>query len=251
MKRVIYYVSENYNKYEFKLYNSHATNIHFGTFNFNNNQIYLNNINPSDNKYDDLWFDLGISTEKNKICIMVLNIDNLFENYTYYYKLLCDFINNNKIIQGIDIDIENKATLLDTIKFITDFKRDNPKLLLIMSVIGYSMCVRDTNTKYKNEKSWSYSLFNKLKAENYIDYYNCSFDEDDFTMDSFKDMINNGFNESKLVMGCKSSNFDGYDNYFELNKIKKKYNIGGTFIKYFHNAPYKWDLSASLSINSN
>jgi len=53
-----------------------------------------------------------------------------------------------------------------------------------------------------------------------------------------------------IVMGCSSTNFDGYDNYFELNKIKKKYNMGGTFIKYFHNSPYKWDISALLSINS-
>jgi hypothetical protein len=63
-------------------------------------------------------------------------------------------------------------------------------------------------------------------------------------------MLSNGFNESKIVMGCSSTNFDGYDNYFELNKIKKKYNMGGAFIKYFHNSPYKWDISALLSINS-
>jgi hypothetical protein len=165
---------------------------------------------------------------------------------------LCDLINNNiNIIKGIDIDSENKLSLQNFIKFITDIKRDYPKFLIVLSIIGYSMCVKDNDTKYENDKIWSYSLFNKLKIEKYIDYYNCNFDEDDFTMDSFEDMLNNGFNESKLVMGCNSTKFDRYDNYFELNKIKKKYNIGGTFIKYFHDSPYKWDISAWLSINSN
>jgi hypothetical protein len=251
MKRVISYLTENYNEYELKLYDSYISHIHFGIFSFANNQIYLNNYEPDDNSYDNLWFDLGISTEKDKICIMVLNMDEFFENYDTYYKILCDFINNKKlIIKGIDIDIENKASLSDTIKFITNFKKDFPNLQLILSVIGYSMCVKDIDTKYQNKEEWSYSLFNRMKAENLIDYYCCSFDEDDFTMDSFEYMINNNFNESKLVIGCKSDNIS-YDIYFELNKIKKKYNIGGTFIKYFHDSPYKWDISAWLTINSN
>ena len=202
MKRIIYYLTKNYNEYELKVYNSFASHIHFGIFSFNNNEIYLNNSLPFNNEHDDLWFDLGISTEKNKICIMVLNIDNFFENYIENYNKLCELINNKKsIIKGIDLDIENKATLSNTIKFISDIKRDYPNLLLALSVIGYSMCVKDINTKYENEKEWSYSLFNKMKAENYIDYYNCQLNEDDFTMDSFEDMINNGFNASKLVIG--------------------------------------------------
>jgi hypothetical protein len=250
MKRLIYYLTENYNNYELKIYNTYISHIHFGIFSFNNNQIYLNNLSPTDNNYDNLWFDLGISTEKNITCIMVLNMDNFFDNQDYY-KILCDFINNKKlIIKGIDIDIENKASLSDTINFINKFKKDFPTLQLILSVIGYSMCIKDIDTKYKNENEWSYTLFNRLQAENLIDYYCCSFNEDDFTKDSFEDMIDNNFNESKLVMGCNSCYFDRYDNYFELNKIKKKYNMGGVFIKYFHDAPYKWDISAWLSINS-
>ncbi len=251
IKRLIYYLTENNNKHELKIYNSYVTHIHFGLFSFKNNKIYLNNLCPTDSKYDNLWFDLGISVEKNKKCVMTLDVENLFENYANYYKSLCDLINNNiLIINGIDIDLENKLSLSETIKFITDIKKDFPNLILVLSTIGYSMCVKDINTKYKNNNSWSYSLFCKMKAENLIDYYNCNFDEDDFTMDSFEDMINNGFNESKLVMGCRSITFDGYDNYFELNKIKKKYNIGGTFTKYFHNAPYKWDINVWLSLNS-
>jgi hypothetical protein len=251
MKRVIYYLTENYNEYELKIYNSFISHIHLGLFTFNNNQIYLNDVSPYDNNNDNLWFDLGIATEKNITCLIQLNMTNFFDNYNDNYKLLCELINNKKlIIKGIDIDIENKASLSDTIKFITDIKKDFPNLLLAMSVIGYSMCVKDVDTKYEDIKEWSYSVFNKLKVETYIDYYNCSFDEDDFTMDSFEDMIINGFKESKLVMGSISKNFNRYDNYFELNRIKKKYNLGGTFIKYFHNAPYKWDISSWLSINS-
>jgi hypothetical protein len=182
---------------------------------------------------------------------MYLDADNLFENYDNNYKLLCELINNKiNIIKGIDIELENRLSLIDTIKFITDIKRDFPNFLIVLSTIGYSMCVNDIDTKYDNNKIWSYCLFNKLKIENYIDYYNCNFDEDDFTLNSFEDMIKNGFNESKLVIGCNSTTFDGYDNYFELNKIKKKYDIGGTFIKYYHNSPYKWDLNVWLSLNS-
>jgi len=105
---------------------------------------------------------------------------------------LCDLINNNiNIIKGIDIDLENKLSLTEIIKFITDIKKDLPNLLIVLSTIGYSMCLKDNNTKYDNNKIWSYSLLNKLKIENYIDYYNCNFDEDDFTMDSFEDVLSN------------------------------------------------------------
>ncbi len=251
MKRLIYYLTENNINYEMKIYNTYISHIHFGIFTFNNNQMYLNNILPTDTKYDNLWFDLGISTEKNITCIMVLDMENFFDNYETYYKILYDFINNNKlIIKGLDIDIENKAILSDTIKFITNIKNHFPNLLLVLSVIGYSMCVKDIDTTYTNYKSWSYSLFNKLKIEKLVDYYCCSFDEDNFTMDSFEDIIDNQFNETKIVMGANSINFNRYDNYFELNKIKKKYNMGGAFIKYFHDAPYKWDISTWLSLNS-
>ena len=38
---------------------------------------------------------------------------------------------------------------------------------------------------------------------------------------------------------------------FDLQDITKKYtNIGGTFIKYYYDSPYKWDLSAWLCLNS-
>jgi hypothetical protein len=197
--------------------------------------------------YDNFWFDLGIATEKNIICIIsiLLNNDNLF------YDKLCNLINNNTLIKGIDINVENIFCLEDTKKFINKFKNDYPNLLLIMSTNGYSMCVNDVDTIYNNENTWSYSLFNKTDEAKMIDYYCCFFNEDDFTIDSFEDIIDNGFSPEKIVMGCNSDKFDSYDNYYELNRIKKKYpNMGGTFIKYFNDAPYKWDLNVWLCLNS-
>ncbi len=254
-KKVIYYF--NNNKKEDKIYNSYANLIHFGYFTFNNNkQLLLNEIEPLDTYYDELWFDLGISTEKKIKCIMVLRgmitFDNLFNNYDIYYKILSDFINIKKnIIKGLDLDIENSATIDNTKKLINDFKRDFPDLLLVLSTLGYSMYAKDIYTKYKDNKEWSYALFNKSSEGNKIDYYNCKFNEDDFTMDSLNDIIDNGFNVDKIVMGCDSKYFQDYDNYYELRCIAKKYpNIGGTFIKYFNDSPYKWDLSVWLCLTS-
>ncbi len=253
-KKVIYYFNNNS---DIKIYSSYANYIHFGYFTFNNKQkMLLNDIEPLDTFHDELWFDLGISTEKNIKCIMVLKgfktFDILFNNYDIYYKILCDFINIKKnIIKGIDLDIENCATMENTKKFINDFKKDFPDLLLVLSTIGYSMCVKDIDTIYKDEKEWSYTLFNKTHEGTLIDYYNCNFNEDNLTMDSLKDIIDNGFNIEKIVMGCNSEYFQDYDNYYELRCIAKKYpNIGGTFIKYFNDSPYKWDLSVWLCLTS-
>ncbi len=254
-KKVVYYLNNN-NK-NTKIYSSYANYIHFGFFTFSNNKkLLLNDIEADDIYNDDLWFDLGISTEKKIKCIMVLSgiktFDILFSNYDTCYKILFDFINTKKnIIKGLDLDIENCATMENTKKFINDFKKDFPDLLLVLSTIGYSMCVKDINTKYKDEKEWSYTLFNKTSEGNKIDYYNCNFNEDDLTMDSLEDMIDNGFNLEKIVMGCDSKYFQDYDNYYELRCITKKYpNIGGTFIKYFNDSPYKWDLSVWLCLTS-
>ncbi len=254
-KKVIYYL--NNNETGNKIYSSYANVIHFGFFTFSNNQkILLNDIEPFDIYYDNMWFDLGISTEKNIKCIMILKgcktFDILFNNYDIYYKILCDFIKSKQnIIKGIDLEIENCATIDNTKKFINDFKRDFPDLLLVLSTIGYSMCVKDVDTKYKDEKEWSYTLFNKTNEASLIDYYCCNFNEDDLTMDSLEDIIDNGFDIKKIIMGCDSKYFEDYDNYFELRCIAKKYpDIGGTFIKYFKDSPYKWDLSVWLCLTS-
>jgi hypothetical protein len=75
-KKVIFYLIDNENSKDYKIYNSFANNIHFGYFsiaNINNcPKIFLNDKEPFDNCYNDMWFDLGISTEKNIKCIMVL-----------------------------------------------------------------------------------------------------------------------------------------------------------------------------------
>lgn len=249
-KRVIFYLTSD-NNYEMKIYNSYATHIHFGYFTFNNSKIYLNNKDPNDAIYNELWFDLGISTEKKMKCIIVLDVENIYNDDNNYNEL-CKLINSKRdIINGIDLIVENKITLNNIKKFINDIKKDYPDLLLVMSTIGYSMCVRDINTIYNDEKEWSYSLFNKSVEANQIDYYCCNFNEDDFTMDSLDDMIDNGFSINKLVMGCYSKYFQDYDNYYELRCIAKKYSdIGGTFIKYFNNSPYKWDLSVWLCLTS-
>ncbi len=261
-KKVIFYlIDNNYKNIDGdKIYNSYANHIHFGYFKFsyenNTPKIFLNNIDPNNNIYDDLWFDLGVSTEKNINCIMVLRglntFNNLFNNYDIFYKILYEFINDKKqIIKGIDLDIENCATYENTKKLINNIKRDFPEFIVTMSTIGYSMCVNDIDTYYKNQNEWSYSLFNKTDEAKLINYYNCQFNEDDFTMDSFEDMINNGFSPNKIVMGCDSKYFQDYDNYYELRCINKKYpELGGTFIKYYNDKPYKWDLSAWLCMTS-
>jgi len=256
-KKVIFYLIENIENN--KVYNTFANYIHFGYFSLSyiNHipQILLNKIDTHDNYYNNLWFDLGISTEKNIKCIMILKgyktFENLFNNYDVFYKILIEFINDNKnIIKGIDLDIENCATLENTKKFINDIKRDFPEFIISISTTGYSMCVKDIDTNYEDEKEWSYSLFNKTDSH-LIDYYCCQFNEDDFTNDSFKDMIDNGFSPSKIIMGCNSKFFQDYDNYYELRCINKTYpDLGGAAIKYYNDSPYKWDLSVWLCMTS-
>ena len=247
-KKIIFYLNTYKNKN--KIYDSFATHIHFGTFHFSNLKLYLDKKNPNDLYFNEMWFDLGMSTEKNIKCIMVLNVKYMDIDYKYYYKILSEFIKSNNIIKGIDLDVENKISLENIKILISDIKRDFPDLLISISAIGYSMCVNDIDTDYYYEKEWSYSLFNKSIEASYIDYYNCAFNEDDFTIDSFQAMIDNGFIPDKIVMGCDSQYFQDYDNYYELRCINKLYSIGGTFIKYFNDSPYKWDISAWLSITS-
>jgi hypothetical protein len=188
-KKVIFYL--NTYKNEMKIYDSYATHIHFGCFNFSNLKLYLNKKDPNDEYFNEMWFDLGIATEKNIKCIMTLDVKYMDNDYNIYYNRLKEFIKSNILIKGIDLDVENKISLEDMKRLVNDIKRDFPDLLICISTIGYSMCVMDIDTDYYYEKEWSYSLFNKSIEASYIDYYNCAFNEDDFTMDSFLDMIDN------------------------------------------------------------
>jgi hypothetical protein len=247
-KKIIFYLNTYQN--EMKIYNSYASHIHFGYFHFSNLKLYLNKKDPNDEYFNEMWFDLGIATEKNIKCVMVLDVKYMDIDYKYYYYQLKKFINNNYIIKGIDLDVENKISLENMKRLINDIKKDFPDLLICISAVGYSMCVMDIDTIYEDGKEWSYALFNKSIEASYIDYYNCAFNEDDFTIDSFQDMIDNGFQPEKIVMGCYSKYFKNYDNYYELRCISKNYSIGGTFIKYFNDSPYKWDLSVLLCLTS-
>ncbi len=181
---------------------------------------------------------------------MVLDLSFMDTDYDDNYDLLSNFIKENKLIKGIDLDVEKKISLYILKQLINDLSRDFPYLILSMSTIGKSMCVNNINNIYEDDKKWSYSLFNKSIEANKIEYYNCNFNKDNFTMNSFEDMIDNGFLPEKLIMGCNSKLFFTYYNYYELRNISKKYNIGGTFIKYFNNSPYKWSISALLCLTS-
>ena len=106
----------------------HLSSIHFGHSD-NNYYIHLNDNNPDNKIFDELWKELTLAHSYGiKIVLMIGGAGgayiDLFNNFDIYYKLLCDMLNKYSIINGIDFDVEESIGLTNIELLINKMKND-------------------------------------------------------------------------------------------------------------------------------
>lgn len=222
--------------------NNNVTHIHLSSIHFNTDMIHLNDNSPYSKIYDNLWKELEtVSIQKNiKIILMIGGAggayEQLFENFEKYYKWLFNLINAKKnIIKGVDLDIEEVVDINMVIKLINRLKTDfGEKFIISMAPIESSM-----ETDNEGMGGFIYkTLYNKVGKN--IDYFNvqCYYD---YSYNTFKNIIKNGYPEEKIVMGMMSYQFNPTIPIIIKNLRNEYKNFGGIFDWEYNDSVKNWN----------
>jgi hypothetical protein len=220
----------------------HLSSIHFGKQQDNTPYIHLNNYPPSDEKFDEVWKELFIATQKNiKVILMVGGaggaFQDLFSNFEVYYRLLRNLINaKSNTIQGIDLDIEESTDINNIKMLISRVKEDfGPNFIISMAPIQTAL-----QTDNPGLGGFSYKDLYCSEVGKDIDYFNGQFYED-YSLHSYNSVVENGYPEQKVVMGMLMGQ-DFKKIVEEVKEIYEEYgnSFGGVFIWEYYAAPTNW-----------
>ena len=230
----------------------HRSSIHFGTDDQKDPYLHLNNYSPYSEKFDTVWQELFMATNHNIKVMLMLGgaggaFQDLFSNFELYYGLLYNLIQNkSNIIQGIDLDIEEEVTLEKVQMLISRIKKDFGN--------GFTISMAPIQSSLQNDipgmGGFIYKDLYGSEVGKYIDYFNGQFYED-YTLESYQAVIENGYPENKVVMGMLMGQ-DFTQIQKELKKIYEEYGtqFGGVFFWEYYAAPENWSLVCKSILSS-
>ena len=260
MTRIIYYYQTFTSLKPLLLKNTVVTHIHLSSIHFGKNPdntpyIHLNDHPPNDKIFNNMWNDIKNANNLGiKIILMVGGaggaFQTLFSDFETYYDLLKKTINDNKCINGIDLDIEEPVSIDYIKKLMNRIKADFGKdFIITMAPVAYALQSDTTGMG-----GFCYKDLYKSKEGLLIDYFNVQFYYD-FSVESYNKVIDNGYPENKIVLGA-TSDMDVTNMQNIVKQLYSKYgmNFGGVFDWEYFNAgndkknPYKWALDMKNSM---
>lgn len=234
--------------------------IHFGYNSIDGKQkpyIHLNNNDPNDSKFKKVYSQLEeLKSLGIKVNLLIggagTAFNQLFSNYSQFYNLLSNTVNNLDFIDGFNLDIEEGVTIDQMVMLIKDLKNDFPKKSIIFAPLGSSLASDQPGMGgfvYK-------TLLSKLPDDIKIDYFNTQC-YGEYSLQLFEQMIANGYKQNEIVMGMLTGQ-DFNNILVEIKKIKQKYpEFGGVAVWEYFNAPpaapdkpYEWCIKVSDSLNN-
>lgn len=234
---VIYYYQTfvDLEKLKSKYYATHLiiSSIHFG-----DGKIYLNDNEPDDEKFKQLWEETeSLSEDELHISCMVGGAGGafreLFSNFDVYYETLRSFLVSKPWIQGVNLDVEETVTMENIKKLISRIRSDfGEHFLITMAPVSSAMESDEPGIGgfvYKE-------LFNSDEGK-MINSFNCQCYES-FSLDTYKKIIDNGYPEDIIVMGMMSGQFTDDSFVDVIHTIKEKYpNVCGFYDWEYLDAP--------------
>lgn len=205
----------------------HISSIHFGKDENNISYIHLNNYHPNSSIFDSMWKDVEKAHNLGvKIKLMIggagLAFQEMFSNFNLYYQFLKKTLENRPYISGVDLDIEESVNLNDIIKLVNQLKQDfGENFLISFAPVAFAL-----QTNKPGLGGFLYNdLYSKLGKKK-IEYFNTQFYYD-FSVESYREVIHNGYDSSKIILGMTENN----DNSFQVvSDLCKKYDdFGGVY----------------------
>lgn len=214
------------------------SSLHFGVQN-NKSYIHLNNNPPTDNIFDNVWYECEkISAQGVEILVMLGGAggayEYLFSNFEKCYPMLKQLISSKSFIKGIDLDIEENVNPNDVKKLIQklvdDFGED---FIITMAPVSESL-IDDG----KGFGGFSYKDLYKSSVGKYINWFNTQC-YDSFTEETYSKIIDNGYPPDKVVFGMLGGDYENFNKFIiEIQKVYIKFQkCKGAFIWEYINSP--------------
>ena len=205
----------------------HISSIHFGKNKDNTSYIHLNDHHPNATIFDNMWIDIEKAHKLGvKIVLMIGGaggaFQELFSNFDLYYQLLKNTIKSHPYISGIDLDIEENIDLNLILKLVNKIKFDlGNDFSISFAPVAFAM--------QTNQPGLGGFLYKDLKnlIGCKIDYFNTQFYYD-FSIESYKEVIDNNYDSSKIILGMTENNYNQFDIVDDLKNIYKN-DFGGIF----------------------
>ena len=205
----------------------HVSSIHFGKDKNNTSYIHLNDYHPNSSIFDSMWKDIEKAHNLGvKIKLMIggagLAFQEMFSNFDLYYGFLKKTLLSHPYISGVDLDIEESVNLDDIIKLVNKLKIDfGDKFLISFAPVAFAL-----QTNREGMGGFLYSDLKSRLGEDKIEYFNTQFYYD-FGVESYREVINNGYDSSKIILGMTENN----ENSFKVvSDLCKKYDdFGGVY----------------------
>lgn len=201
----------------------HLSSIHFGKDDNKKSYIHLNNHNPDNAIFDNMWNQLEMASKLNiKIVLMLGGAGSaysvLYENFELYYKMLYDLIKSKPFISGIDLDIEEYTSLDNVKKLINRIVQDfGDEFIISMAPIQNSI-----ENDYSGLGGFIYKDLMNSEEGKYIHYLIGQY-YIDYTYEAYDKTIKNGYKPNQIIMGQLSGNL----NINTIKQISKKYSDFG------------------------
>ena len=242
-----------------------VSSLHFGSNPDGSPYIHLNDNNLDWEGFDKLWYETQEAAQKGIKVVLMLGgaggaYQTLFGNFDTYYGLLKDVIQNRSWITGIDLDIEEPASLDDVKMLIRRIDSDfGSHFIITMAPVATSL-QKDAPDPFSG---FSYKCLYESTEGKRINWFNGQFYSDwgGFTESSYNKVVANGYPPDKVVMGMLSKDFLGVDINQALGTVKSLSttysNFAGVYNwEYFNSPPggeqdpIEWAKLMSLELHS-
>lgn len=207
------------------------SSIHFG-----NDQypiIHLNDNSPDDIIFYDLWTETEKASSNG--CTIMLMIGgaggaykNLFSDFETCYNLLYELLREKTWINGVDLDIEENASIDDVKMLINRLIKDfGENFIITMAPVASTM-----TSDGSSFAGFNYKELYKSDEGKKINWFNTQC-YDSFSFNTYQSIINNDYPPHKIVMGMESGQFNDKTFNSALNEIKKIKKIYPSFAGIF------------------
>lgn len=220
-----------------------VTHIHLSSFHFGLNPdgtkyIHLNDTPPNDPSYGTLWSQMDTAAKLGIRVVMMIGgaggaYQALFSDFEAYYELLVQTVKEHPSITGFDLDIEETVELADVEMLIGRLHTDFPGYIIAMAPVQASL-----QADYPGLGGFVYKDLYNSSVGSYIDYFNGQFYVD-YSLDAYKQCIENGYPAEKVVFGMMSTQFGNFSApYQAICDVVTAYpNMGGAFDWEYWDAP--------------
>ena len=217
-----------------------VSSIHFNQSKDGSKNIYLNDNLPTAPIFDQMWMEVHKAYSEGVTIMLMVGgaggaYTNLFSDFETYYPMLRELLQQKTFISGIDIDIEEFVKLSDVKKFINQLKEDFPDIKLSMAPVATSMM-----GNYPGMGNFSYKELYHSPEGQCIDWFNVQC-YDSFSVETYTNIVNNGYPPEKIVMGMESGQFDKTNFQRALDIVKHLLEtypkMGGVYDWEYLNAP--------------